>query len=397
MDWLYEQALRQLQSLDESRRLILIHPCYPHAHRLFSMLLADLPGLYIRFEGDRLDEKHLASQFEAARSQQWGDHKLPANALFFLDECDRALPEALRRFVRRLMSEARPARLVVVSRRLPLNLCADPDLTPVIAVVPVEPAVMLSDYAQLGRQRPLLEVRAFGSGTVMLNGRQIETWDGTLPRALFFYLIDRGMATRSQIFEMFWPDLTTREATNVFHVTKRKISEVLGIDLTVYWSGFYHISTEIDLIYDAALFAEMVRDSVVADPHDAEHKLVAAISLYQGEFLGTLAMDWAERRRQEMMQTYADALAALAKLKEQSGQTREALGLYIRASAYNPHREDLARSIMLLYRDLGMVEDAVATYRRLEAELDRTLGVSPAPSLQELLASLQQTAVRQQA
>lgn len=397
MDWLYEQALRQFQEMDQKRRLILIHPGYLHARLLLKTFLADPACLYVRFEGQGLLDADLSAQFDAAEQQQWPDGGTAPKALILLDECDRAAPEALDRFVRRLLQERDKSRVVVMSRQLPLALLADPAVAAVAGIVPVEPAAMLPNYFELERQRPLLEVKAFGAGTVMLNGRPVEVWDGTLPRSLFFYLIDRGMATRSQIFETFWPDLTTREATNVFHVTKRKISEVLGIDLTVYWSGFYHISTDIDLSYDVALFGEMVRDSAVAEPHEAERLLVTAIGLYRGRFLDTLEMEWVQRRRQELAQTYADALAALGKLKEQAGRPHDALGLYVRASAFNPHREDLARSIMQLYRDLGMIDDAIATYRRLEAELDRTLGVAPAPSLQELRASIEQGVVRQRA
>jgi DNA-binding SARP family transcriptional activator len=74
---------------------------------------------------------------------------------------------------------------------------------------------------------------------------------------------------------------------------------------------------------------------------------------------------------------------------EKSGKPARALGLYLRATLANPQREDLARSIMLLYQELGSPEDAIATYQRLEAELERSLGVSPAPQLQELLESIQ--------
>lgn len=396
MDWLYEQALRQFKEMDQKRRLILIHPGYLHARLLLKTFLADPACLYVRFEGQALLDSDLFTQFDAAEQQQWPNSGAAPKALILLDECDRAAPEALERFVSRLLQERDEARIVVMSRRLPPALFADLARTS-LAIVPVEPAAMLPNYLELERRKPLLEVKAFGAGAVMLNGRPVEVWDGTLPRSLFFYLIDRGMATRSQIFETFWPDLTTREATNVFHVTKRKINEVLGIDLTVYWSGFYHISTDIDLNYDVALFGEMVRDSAVAKPQDAERLLVIATSLYRGHFLDSLGMEWAQRRRQELAQTYADALTALGKLREQAGRPHDALGLYVRASAFNPHREDLARSIMQLYRDLGMIDDAIATYRRLEAELDRTLGVAPAPSLQELRASIEQDAVRQRA
>jgi two-component SAPR family response regulator len=216
----------------------------------------------------------------------------------------------------------------------------------------------------------------------------VDNWDGTLPRALFFYLIDRGMTTRSEIFDTFWPNLSVREATNVFHVTKRKISEMLGVDLTVYWSGFYHISSQIDLQYDVALFTEQLQQADVAVRDERERLLTRALSLYKGSFLTSLDMEWTERRRQELIQTYGESLIGLAKVVESTGKKREALGLYVRAVATNRQREDLARSIMQLYQGLGMYADALRTYEHLETELDRSLGVSPARSLQELAVSI---------
>ncbi|MCA9915769.1 MAG: hypothetical protein KC496_20585, partial [Anaerolineae bacterium] len=47
-------------------------------------------------------------------------------------------------------------------------------------------------------------------------------------------------------------------------------------------------------------------------------------------------------------------------------------------------REDVVRSIMELYQQREMYAAALAVYERLSVELDRTLGVSPAPVLQRL-------------
>jgi DNA-binding SARP family transcriptional activator len=56
----------------------------------------------------------------------------------------------------------------------------------------------------------------------------------------------------------------------------------------------------------------------------------------------------------------------------------------LRASAASPQREDLARSIMELYRELGKPADALDAYQRLEGELRRTLGVTPGSQSVEL-------------
>lgn len=385
-DLLQELAAHQLENLNPSSRLVIVHPNYTHQHRLLSIVFNDHSSVYVRCDGSQLTEEQLRRQLDEALSQQKAD--LNRAAVTVVDEADRAAPEALESFVSDLLNRSQ-GRVMLVTRRMPLFIYRQPEIRAQTAIVPVDKALMLPDYVGQASDRALLEVRALGSGRVLLNGRSVDNWDGTLPRALFFYLVDRGMTTRSQIFETFWPNLPTREATNVFHVTKRKISEVLGVDLTVYWSGFYRIAPNIDLQYDAAQFNEMLQESAVAEPEEATRLLAYAASLYQGEFLNSIDMEWAERRRQEMTQNYGEALIGLGKLKEQAGRPEEALGLYVRASATNPQREDLARSIMLLYRQLEMPEDAIATYRRLETELENTLGVSPARNLQELLAEIQ--------
>jgi two-component SAPR family response regulator len=230
----------------------------------------------------------------------------------------------------------------------------------------------------------LLEVRALGTGRVLLNGHEINEWDGVLPRSLFFYLIDKGMTRRDDIFATFWPNLSVREATNVFHVTKRKISEVLGVDLTNYWGGFYRISNDIELSYDVVQFSEMVQGSALA-PIEVESELLrSAVWLYRDHFLTSVEMPWVADRRYELLQTYGEALIGLAKSLEKRDARYEALGYYLRASATTPRREDIALNTMQLYRDLGMPEDALKVYERLKDELARTVNVSPNKNVQEL-------------
>lgn len=388
-DLLREIAIRQLDNVSPSKRLVIIHPNYSRQHLLLNIVSRDHSSIYVRLNGSQLTKEELRHQLEESLSQQEG--QLKAAAYLVLDEADRADPDALEGFVNDLLNDTK-GQVILVTRNVPAFIRNQAHIREQAVFVPADPSLMLSDYAQQDGNMALLEVRALGSGHVLLNGRRVDNWDGTLPRALFFYLVDRGMTTRAEIFETFWPNLSTREATNVFHVTKRKISEVLGVDLTVYWSGFYRIAPNIDLRYDAALFTEMLQDSAVATPEDATRLLTYAVSLCQGEFLNSIDMEWAKKRRLEMVQNYGEALIALGKLKEQVGKPEEALGLYVRASATNPQREDLARSIMLLYRQLGMFDDAIATYRRLEIELENTLGVSPARNLQELLAEIQSEA-----
>jgi hypothetical protein len=119
------------------------------------------------------------------------------------------------------------SQIVMGARQLPPSLFETHTLRDNVQLYPVDPERMLLDYASQPTDRALLEVYGLGPGQALINGQRIDRWDGMLPRALFFYFIDRGMVTRDEIFHTFWPTLSIREATNVFHVTKRKISEIL--------------------------------------------------------------------------------------------------------------------------------------------------------------------------
>jgi two-component SAPR family response regulator len=284
-----------------------------------------------------------------------------------LDECDRAAAADFDAFVPELLASFTHGRVYVVSRLVPACTVSDETVRAVARFIPADEVVLVWDYAARDQSTVLLEVRAFGSGRVLVNGRVVDSWDGLLPRSLFFYLVDRGMTTRNDIFMTFWPNLSVREATNVFHVTKRKINEVLGTDLTMYWSGFYRIAPNIQLSYDAVQLSELVQNSAIETSERAGELLAQAIALYRGNFLTSLASDWIKKRREELLQTYVEALISLARARERANAPNEALGLYLRAAAIMPEREDLASSIMSLYRSLGMPSDALAIYARWSA------------------------------
>ncbi|MGQ9889608.1 MAG: AfsR/SARP family transcriptional regulator [Aggregatilineales bacterium] len=390
LDTVHQKAVEQLKSLDEASRLVILHPNYIRQRLLLGELLRT-PLAYVRFQGRELSLETLRSQLEAALLLQTGNSDIAPGAQILLDECDRATPEALDALLLEAVDAVGPGRLYVMLRRPPLCVFNNDALRRKTQFVPADDNLLLWDYARRNHSKSmLLEVYALGTGRVLRDGQPVDTWDGLLPRQLFFFLVDRGMTTRSDIFETFWPNLSVREATNVFHVTKRKISEVLGVDLTVYWSGFYHISEAIELSYDVVQFSELVQSSVIAPTDEAIKLLENAVHLYRNQFLVSLDMPWIERRRQELHQTYSEALISLAKILEKRDQKHEALGLYLQAAATNRHREDVAMNLMLLFRELGMNGDALKVYDLLCAELNRSLGVAPAPRLQVLAQQIAQ-------
>lgn len=399
----FTSAREQFQALGTGISLIVLHPDFHGQHSLLAPILleADTRPLFLAVPSARYPLEALLTDLRDALQAQLGielpdllTDRAPAAAIgralgsepvtIVLDAYDLVRQDEAVPFIVALIDALPPgSRLILGGRELPTQLMEQDGLQGKTAVIPVNPDKMMLDYAGAGQQT-VLEVRALGPGRVLINGRLIEQWDGVLPRTLFFYFVDRGMTTRDEIFRTFWPNLSTREATNVFHVTKRKISEILGTDLTVYWSGFYRISPDLELHYDVLKFAEAVQNAAVADDKTGLVLLQNAVELYHGPFLSTVEQDWVISRRSELAMTYAEALAGLGRIYRNRDDAQNALGCYLRAAATSPQREDLARSIMELYRDLGQPDAALETYERLENELQDSLSVSPSPQTTEL-------------
>jgi len=234
---------------------------------------------------------------------------------------------------------------------------------------------------------PHLEVYGLAGGNVYVNGVPLNTWDGPLPRNLFYYFVDHPMVTRDEIFETFWPELPTKEATNVFHVTKRKISERLGYELTAYAGGFYRPSGQMTVHYDVARFEQVVEESKIRPPDDPM-VWYRAIQLYRSPFLNRIDMPWIVKRREELRMAYAEALIGVGRLYRALDEDEHAISYYLRALREVPQREDIHRDLMSLYSEHREIGKAVAQYSLLCEILDRTLGITPSKATQTLYKAI---------
>lgn len=320
--------------------------------------------------------------------------------ILYLDELDRVPhDEAFQQFISGLIDNLGNGSQLAVNSRL---LTYDPW----IEWVNRDEAVVLGTSNQRNHLifnkarevKPQLEVYAFGRGHAVSNGREIQSWDGALPRNLFFYFVDNPLVTRDQIFEIFWPKLSIRDATNVFHVTKRKITERISMmvgdgesyELTAYSTGFYVPGDKIVRHYDVADFEQAIEGALLAtDPALRQALYREAIDMYKAPFLFPLSLPWVEARRKQLQDMYAEALNGMARLKAEDEAWEESLGFYVRALKESPQREDFHRGTMQMYINLGRNADAWQHYNVLEKQLKRTLGVKPSRETQEMLSGLE--------
>jgi two-component SAPR family response regulator len=313
----------------------------------------------------------------------------------FVDEFDRIpLDTDLKKFTVAVVSNLAPdVQLAISSRHLSFqpwyNLVSSGDAV-VLGTEYRKNDVMFTVEHD---EKPRLEVYSLGRGYALVNGHLITNWDGALPRNLFFFFMDNPLVTRDQIFEIFWPNLSVKEATNVFHVTKRKISERISMkvdetgsyELTQYASGFYTPSDKVVRYYDVFEFQESVEQSMTAmDDEQEEELLTKAIELYKAPFLETIEMDWVVERRNSLRQLYSQALISMGRINKRRENLPGALGCFNRALKETPEREDIHREVMNLYIKMSQPREARAQYDYLKRILRETLNIDPSRESQEL-------------
>jgi DNA-binding SARP family transcriptional activator len=252
-------------------------------------------------------------------------------------------------------------------------------------------------FSKENADKPQLEVQGFGSGHATINGIEIDQWDGALPRNLFFYFIDKPLVTRDEIFEIFWPNLKIKEATNVYHVTKRKITEKISrnidgntdYELTSYSGGFYRPANEMARYYDVAQFEADIEQASMTFNDEAQATLYRrAIELYKAPFLNSVDMPWVRERRERLQRQFLEASIGLARIYKAANRNEEALGYFVRALRENPFREDLHREVMQLYLKMNYPQEAINHYHIMSEMLKESLGVAPAPESQTLFAQI---------
>ncbi len=417
-------TLESFQKRAENKKLILLYPWTNYRTIFITHLLNtyDTGLLYYRLNMDaaRLEDwlagmlaelgpaldgfgKNLQSALNSGKAAQMGQAlaaDLAAYAgkekvILFIDEFDRApLNGKFREFIEAAVAALQPnTQMAFSSRRLTYEPWYNFVAKGVACVVGTEYRKDDVMFTVEEPARPQLEVYSLGRGYAIANGQMISNWDGALPRNLFFYFMDHPLVTRDEIFATFWPDLSVKEATNVFHVTKRKISERISMkvgdgksyELTQYSGGFYMPSEKIVRHYDVADFQDAIERAMVATSDEQEKSLLTeAIELYKAPFLQTVEMPWVEERRDQLRQLYSQALISMARLHKRRNELDHALGFFIRALKETPEREDIHREVMTIYLKLEMFEDARWQYQTLETILREKLGIGPSRETREL-------------
>lgn len=296
------------------------------------------------------------------------------NVLLVLDEYDRSdSSDDVQAFVTELAIRLPPKVTVLLNSRTTPRL-------PWVALIAKRRATVISTEnaeirfptasGQASQQTPI-DVYALGPGFVLLENTAVESWEGHLPRLLFFFALERPAVTRSEICAAFWPDLDVEQAVNVFHVTKRRLHKALGMDALLHENGFYLLNPALEIRSDLHDFVDLLLSARRAAPESRLTYLLQAVDTYRGPYLQGHDDAWIAARRADYLDGYIEALTELASLYLAQNRREQALTQLQRALAADFDRPALQRDVLQLYIAMGRRYEAAAHYKELKARLTK--------------------------
>lgn len=229
-----------------------------------------------------------------------------------------------------------------------------------------------------------LRVRALGPLEISIGETRLQDADfgGPRPRELLLLLLCHPAGrTREQVGLAFWPESSTAQVKNRFHVTLHRLRKALGHPEWITSSGErYLLEPTLRIDFDAQLFEEGVT-AALRSRGPAEGRLVQltnALALHRGDLLeGESVGDWHLDLRDRLQVLYLDAQLAVGGLHAAAGDLAQAVAAYRAILARDPLHEEAARRLMLALDRAGERTQALQQFRELVERLERELGVEP--------------------
>ena len=235
-----------------------------------------------------------------------------------------------------------------------------------------------------------LEVSDLGPLHITLAGKPLAGEGRASARArelLVFLLAHPQGRTKEEVGVAFWPDATTEQVKNSFHVTLHRLRKLLGSSEAVVADGARYV-VAIPHVVASRRFESEVAAALRAN---APEKLERALALYAGDFLqGEDAGEWCLPIRAHLRQLQLRALFALGQAHESRGRYTDAAETYTRILSREPFHEAAARQLMICRARLGERSESLLIYRQLEQRLRDDLQAAPEPATSTLYQRLRQ-------
>ena len=245
----------------------------------------------------------------------------------------------------------------------------DPTVTP---PVPIPAAVTL-------------RVLALGPLQVFVGKDMIDTtvWGSARPRELLIYLLMHPDGrTKEQVGLAFWPEASTAQLRNSFHVTLHRLRKALRNPAWITLSNDrYRVDPMVIAEFDVGAFENEVtaaRKALKRRDEGATMMMEKALGRFRGDFMdGEPAGDWHLEHRDRLQRLFVDALMELGDRHSEENRIAKAADAYRRVLARDDLNEDATRALMRCYAKVGERGQALKVYQRFAERLRKELDAEP--------------------
>jgi DNA-binding SARP family transcriptional activator len=245
-----------------------------------------------------------------------------------------------------------------------------------------------------------LEVQFLGGFSVQLNSQPLRSFRSAKTRGLLAYLAvqpDREHS-RDSLAALLWGDSTDQAAKTNLRIEISNLKKILAdhpaLEISRASVCFHSALAALDVHRFQEVVAGFMALSAEAQGRQLP-QLVAAIDLYQGEFLAGFHLDdaieyedWQLITRERLHEQMMQALETLQLRYAEQGYWTELAAAARRQLALLPWHESAHRYLMQALAAQGEIQSALAQYARCCQILQEELGVEPSLPTRDLAARL---------
>jgi DNA-binding SARP family transcriptional activator len=258
------------------------------------------------------------------------------------------------------------------------------------------PAPVSGSASATSGTRQRLRAHALGPLQVFVGDRVIDSaaWGSAKPRELLVYLLLHPEGrTKEQVGLAFWPDASTAQLRNSFHVTLHRLRKALGsADWVTLENERYRIAPELIAEFDVAAFERdltAARTALKRQQPEAPALLEQALARFRGDLLdGEPVGDWHLEHRDHLQRLYVDALMDLGARLIKEERHAKAAEAYRRVLARDTMHEEALQGLMRCHAALGERPQALRLYRQFSDRLAAELQTKPRVETVRLFESL---------
>jgi predicted ATPase/DNA-binding SARP family transcriptional activator len=206
-----------------------------------------------------------------------------------------------------------------------------------------------------------LRIAALGPLQVHVGDRLVDpsAWGSARPRELLVYLAMHPEGrTKEQVGLAFWPEASTAQLRNNFHVTLHRLRRALGgAEWIALVNDRYRIDPALIAAFDVFEFERALteaRRALKRQEEGASAKLEQALALYRGDLLdGEPVGDWHLEHRDRFQRLYVDSLMELGARLLAEDRPSKAADAFRRVLARDELHEEAALALMKCHAAAG--------------------------------------------